>query len=187
MANIPKLWAKTIGGGRGFVISHVKAIYYDWKNKKLLKDKLDEMDKATEGKVAKSDIKNVDSTSTSDVPSSSYVHSLLTKIDAIQTTVPNFIVYSGKKQYENEASLLSEISNISAKSTPYLDIRTVKVSTAGTTAFKTTRVYVVLTFLNGADWQAQIAFTYTSGAGILMLTRSKYNGTWKDWKITESA
>lgn len=41
---LPKLWGKDSDGNHGFIFSHVKTIYYNWSQKKLLKDKLDEMD-----------------------------------------------------------------------------------------------------------------------------------------------
>lgn len=40
----PILWGKNKDGKDGFVVSHVKQIYYDWKSKKMLSDKLDDMD-----------------------------------------------------------------------------------------------------------------------------------------------
>lgn len=42
---LSKLWGKDSTGARGFVFSHVKTIYYNWKDKKLLSTKLDEIDK----------------------------------------------------------------------------------------------------------------------------------------------
>ena len=39
---LPKLWGKDSDGNHGFIFSHVKTIYYNWSQKKLLKDKLDE-------------------------------------------------------------------------------------------------------------------------------------------------
>lgn len=42
---LPKLWGNAPdGSGHGFVYSHVKSIYYNWAQKKLLSTKLDEID-----------------------------------------------------------------------------------------------------------------------------------------------
>lgn len=41
---LSKLWGKDSSGARGFVFSHVKSIYYNWSQKKLLSTKLDEID-----------------------------------------------------------------------------------------------------------------------------------------------
>ena len=43
---LAKLWGKDSSGARGFVFSHVKSIYYNWSQKKLLSTKLDEIDKS---------------------------------------------------------------------------------------------------------------------------------------------
>lgn len=43
---LSKLWGKDSSGARGFVFSHVKSIYYNWSQKKLLSTKLDEIDKS---------------------------------------------------------------------------------------------------------------------------------------------
>lgn len=43
---LSKLWGKDSSGARGFVFSHVKSIYYNWSQKKLLSTKLDEIDES---------------------------------------------------------------------------------------------------------------------------------------------
>ena len=43
---LSKLWGKDSSGDRGFVFSHVKSIYYNWSQKKLLSTKLDEIDES---------------------------------------------------------------------------------------------------------------------------------------------
>lgn len=57
---LTKLWGKDSNESHGFAFSHIKTIYYNWTQKKLLSTKLDEMDSATD---AKSDISHT-STST---------------------------------------------------------------------------------------------------------------------------
>ena len=70
------------GLGNRFAWSHVNAIYYSQAQSKLLKDKLDEMETATNGKVAKTDIVQVESTSQSTVPSSAYLKTVKDALDA---------------------------------------------------------------------------------------------------------
>lgn len=43
---LSKLWGKDSSGARGFVFSHVKSIYYNWSQRKLLSTKLDEIDES---------------------------------------------------------------------------------------------------------------------------------------------
>lgn len=43
---LSKLWGKDSSGARGFVFSHVKSIYYNWSQKKLLSTKMDEIDES---------------------------------------------------------------------------------------------------------------------------------------------
>lgn len=51
---LSKLWGKDSAGEHGFVFSHIKTIYYNWAQKKLLSTKLDEMDTDTESRLEKS-------------------------------------------------------------------------------------------------------------------------------------
>lgn len=51
---LSKLWGKDSTGAHGFVFSHIKTIYYNWAQKKLLSTKLDEMDTATSARLEKS-------------------------------------------------------------------------------------------------------------------------------------
>lgn len=51
---LSKLWGKDSTGAHGFVFSHIKTIYYNWAQKKLLSTKLDEMDSDTESRLEKS-------------------------------------------------------------------------------------------------------------------------------------
>lgn len=51
---LSKLWGKDSSGAHGFVFSHIKAIYYNFSQNKLLSTKLDEMDAkdtATDNKI----------------------------------------------------------------------------------------------------------------------------------------
>ena len=78
---ISKLWGKDSSGNRGFVFSHIKTIYYNWAQKKLLSTKLDEMDSATNGKIDKTSIVQVESTSQTNVPSSAYLKTVKDSLD----------------------------------------------------------------------------------------------------------
>lgn len=68
--------------GNRFAWSHVNAVYYNWAQKKLLKEKLDDIDTAINAKVAKTDIVQVESTSQSTVPSSAYLKSVKDALDS---------------------------------------------------------------------------------------------------------
>lgn len=70
------------GLGNRFAWSHVNAIYYSQAQNKLLKDKLDDMETAINGKVAKTDIVQVESTSQSTVPSSAYLKTVKDALDS---------------------------------------------------------------------------------------------------------
>lgn len=78
---LSKLWGKDSSGNRGFVFSHIKTIYYNWAQKKLLSTKLDEMDSATNGKIDKTSIVQVESTSQTNVPSSAYLKTVKDALD----------------------------------------------------------------------------------------------------------
>ena len=51
---LPKLWGKDSSGAKGFIFAHVKTVYYNWSQKKLLSTKLDEMDASIDKKAPKS-------------------------------------------------------------------------------------------------------------------------------------
>ena len=70
------------GLGNRFAWSHVNAIYYSQAQNKLLKDKLDDMETAINGKVAKTDIVQVESTSQTTVPSSAYLKTVKDALDS---------------------------------------------------------------------------------------------------------
>ena len=70
------------GLGNRFAWSHVNAIYYSQAQNKLLKDKLDDMETAINGKVAKTDIVQVESISQSTVPSSAYLKTVKDALDS---------------------------------------------------------------------------------------------------------
>ena len=75
--------------GNRFAWSHVNAVYYNWAQKKLLKEKLDDIDTAINAKVAKTDIVQVESTSQSTVPSSAYLKSVKDALDAEVSQLTN--------------------------------------------------------------------------------------------------
>ena len=75
--------------GNRFAWSHVNAVYYNWDQKKLLKEKLDDIDTAINAKVAKTDIVQVESTSQSTVPSSAYLKSVKDALDAEVSQLTN--------------------------------------------------------------------------------------------------
>ena len=68
--------------GNRFAWSHVNAVYYNWAQKKLLKEKLDDIDTAINAKVAKTDIVQVESTATDKVPSCAYIKNIKDGLDA---------------------------------------------------------------------------------------------------------
>ena len=67
--------------GNRFAWSHVNAVYYNWAQKKLLKEKLDDIDTAINAKVAKTDIVQVESTATDKVPSCAYIKNIKDELD----------------------------------------------------------------------------------------------------------
>ena len=69
------------GLGNRFAWSHVNAIYYSYAQKKLLKEKLDDIDTAINAKVAKTDIVQVESTATDKVPSCAYIKNIKDELD----------------------------------------------------------------------------------------------------------
>lgn len=79
----PKLWGKNKDGKRGFVVSHIEAIYYDWARKMLLSDKLGDLDRLIEEKVAKAMISNQQINDANHVPSSSLVYGMQQQISQI--------------------------------------------------------------------------------------------------------
>lgn len=51
---LSKLWAKDGNGYNGFVYSHIKTIYYNWKDKKLLSDFLSDL--TSNGRITKVEV-----------------------------------------------------------------------------------------------------------------------------------
>ena len=130
---IPKLWGRKPGGvERGFVYSHVLTTYYNWKNKVLLKDKLDDMDRliaehgeaiaeklitnekfaeTLAGYVTKAMMSSVNVNDENKVPTSAFIHSLAQQITANQTAItalnadPNIWRFSGGIQMPTTANL----------------------------------------------------------------------------------
>lgn len=80
---LPKLWGKDSSGNHGFAFSHVKTIYYNWSSKKLLSTKLSEMDTATNNRILKSDISNVQVNNANKVPSSALVYGMNNQISEL--------------------------------------------------------------------------------------------------------
>ena len=80
---LPKLWGKDSSGNHGFAFSHVKTIYYNWSSKKLLSTKLSEMDTATNNRILKSDISNVQVNNQNKVPSSALVYGMNNQISEL--------------------------------------------------------------------------------------------------------
>lgn len=77
---LPKLWGKDSDGSRGFVFSHVKTIYYNWAQKKLLSTKLDEIDALIDKKIAKAMMSNVQVNDQNKVPTSALAYAMQQQI-----------------------------------------------------------------------------------------------------------
>lgn len=77
---LSKLWAKDSDGSRGFVFSHVKTIYYNWAQKKLLSTKLDEIDALIDQKIAKAMMSNVQVNDQNKVPTSALAYAMQQQI-----------------------------------------------------------------------------------------------------------
>lgn len=77
---LSKLWAKGPDGSRGFVFSHVKTIYYNWAQKKLLSTKLDEIDALIDQKIAKAMMSNVQVNDQNKVPTSALAYAMQQQI-----------------------------------------------------------------------------------------------------------
>lgn len=116
--NSETLGKEARGVERGFVYSHVLTTYYNWKNKTLLKDKLDDMDRliaehgeaiaqklvtnekfaeTLAGYVTKAMMTGQDANDANKVPNSAFIHTLAQQITANQTAItalnadaPNF-------------------------------------------------------------------------------------------------
>lgn len=84
--------------GNRFAWSHVNAVYYNWAQKKLLKEKLDDIDTAINAKVAKTDIVQVESTATDKVPSCAYIKNIKDGLDSdiaeLNSNMSNWVRYS---------------------------------------------------------------------------------------------
>ena len=82
MALLKTAWANLQDGlGNRFSWSHVKAIFYNYAEKKLLSTKLDEMDNLIEQKIAKAMMSNVQTNDQTKVPTSALVYSMNQDID----------------------------------------------------------------------------------------------------------
>ena len=92
---LPKLWGKDSSGNHGFAFSHVKTIYYNWSSKKLLSTKLSEMDTATNNRILKSDISNVQVNNQNKVPSSALVYGMNNQISELNASVSDLTQYFG--------------------------------------------------------------------------------------------
>ena len=96
---LPKLWGKDSSGNHGFAFSHVKTIYYNWSSKKLLSTKLSEMDTATNNRILKSDISNVQVNNQNKVPSSALVYGMNNQISELNASL------SDRFKFVNSGSL----------------------------------------------------------------------------------
>ena len=82
MSTLKTAWLNLQDGlGKRFAWSHVKAIFYNYAEKKLLSTKLDEMDTAINSKVNKADIVQTESTATDKVPSAAYLKEIKDGLD----------------------------------------------------------------------------------------------------------
>ena len=82
MSILKTAWANLQDGlGNRFSWSHVKAIFYNYAEKKLLSTKLDEMDNLIEQKIAKAMMSNVQTNDQTKVPTSALVYSMNQDID----------------------------------------------------------------------------------------------------------
>ena len=82
MSTLKTAWLNLQDGlGKRFAWSHVKAIFYNYAEHKLLSTKLDEMDTAINSKVNKADIVQTESTATDKVPSAAYLKEIKDGLD----------------------------------------------------------------------------------------------------------
>lgn len=82
MSTLKTAWLNLQDGlGKRFAWSHVKAIFYNYAEQKLLSTKLDEMDTAINSKVNKADIVQTESTATDKVPSAAYLKEIKDGLD----------------------------------------------------------------------------------------------------------
>ena len=67
---MPILWGRDYTGKRGFSKAHVKSVFYNYAQKKMLNEKLDDMDKLIEEKIAKAMMSSVQTNDANKVPTS---------------------------------------------------------------------------------------------------------------------
>ena len=127
---LPKLWGKDSDGNHGFIFSHVKTIYYNWSQKKLLKDKLDEMDTlitenadaiaqrlvtntalntALANYVSKSMMSGTQVNDANKVPNSALAYAMAQTITQNATNIESL---NGRIKYITKGSFTIEISNV---------------------------------------------------------------------------
>ena len=101
---LSKLWAKGPDGSRGFVFSHVKTIYYNWAQKKLLSTKLDEIDALIDQKIAKAMMSNVQVNDQNKVPTSALAYAMQQQITENEEAITGLNSEALKKDESNITS-----------------------------------------------------------------------------------
>ena len=99
---LPKLWGKNSDGTKGFVFSHIKTIYYNYAQKKLLSTKLDEIDALIDQKIAKAMMSNVQVNDQNKVPTSALAYSMQQQITENANDISGLNTDKGKAIYSSD-------------------------------------------------------------------------------------
>ena len=113
MALLKTAWANLQDGlGNRFSWSHVKAIFYNYAEHKLLSTKLDEMDALIDAKIAKAMMSSVQVNDESKVPTSALAYSMSQEISQneqdIATLNSNIKSQNLNKNIELEVQIMGE-------------------------------------------------------------------------------
>ena len=173
---LSKLWAKDSDGSRGFVFSHVKTIYYNWAQKKLLSTKLDEIDALIDQKIAKAMMSNVQVNDQNKVPTSALAYAMQQQITeneeaitGLNSDLDDRVPVSDLKAVVDQSERVPLIvqCDINTLNTPYKDGLT---SSASGTAY-----------ITGGNDSGFLTILYIPASDPNIYIRSRAAGVWYDW------
>ena len=176
MSVLKTAWANLQDGlGNRFSWSHVKAIFYNYAEQKLLSTKLDEMDALIDEKIAKAMMSNVQVNDQNKVPTSALAYAMQQQITENEEAITG--LNSDLNSRNDVSDLLAEadmgrlgkrivMCGMNTLNTPYK---------AGLTPGAEGVAYINMT----NDNYGTILFIASGGDDIFC--RYKNNGTWYDW------
>ena len=184
MTLLPTGWIKMPGDNdetKRFAWSHVKSIFYNKAANVLLKDKLDEMDKIIDEKIAKALMSNVQVNDQSKIPTSALAYAMqqsITKngqdIAKLNNNLGNTVKYLRTDNIDNAAETLwPKIEESSS-----YDFTWIPETGEGVTKGAQARV---IGFYNNSNYESQMILSYLTSAPVVQ--REKINGSWGNWKV----